>query len=190
LHNRRTASAIRLKALTVLGRLRARRGDPDPWSLLNEALELAGPQADGEHLCPLYAGRVETAWLALPRRRFSPVVQSIRLRHFDTTFTAQVGAGRAASRSLMHTQKGTLAYTVPFYPVALNGAGTSTRIYGDVAAGSGNAEGEEGVRLRSFGVRTSATSPIAPGSCVATQTSSSGPRSTVTGARRISGGND
>ena len=60
-----------------------------------------------------------------------------QMRHFDTTFTAQVGAGRAASRSLMHTQKGTLAYTVPFYPVALNGAGTSTRIYGDVAAGSG-----------------------------------------------------
>jgi DNA-binding CsgD family transcriptional regulator len=59
----RTANVIRLKALTVLGRLRARRGEADPWSPLDEALELAGSQTDGEHLCALYAGRVEAAWL-------------------------------------------------------------------------------------------------------------------------------
>ncbi len=63
LGERRTASVIRLKALTVLGRLRARRGDPDPWSLLDEALELAGPQGEREQLCALQAGRVEAAWL-------------------------------------------------------------------------------------------------------------------------------
>jgi hypothetical protein len=179
-----------LKALTVLGRLRARRGDPDPWSLLNEALEPAGPQADGNTCARCMRGESRRHGSRSHGGGFRRSYSRSDCVTLDATFTAQVGAGRAASRSLMHTQKGTLAYTVPFYPVALNGAGTSTRIYGDVAAGSGNAEGEEGVRLGSFGVRTSATSPIAPGSCVATQTSSSGPRSTVTGERRISGGDD
>lgn len=59
----RTAGVIRLKALTVLGRLRARRGDPDPWSLLDEAIELAGPQIEREQQCALLAGRIEAAWL-------------------------------------------------------------------------------------------------------------------------------
>jgi len=59
----RTAGIIRLKALTVLGRLRARRGDPDPWSLLDEAFELIGPQGEREQLCALQAGRIEAAWL-------------------------------------------------------------------------------------------------------------------------------
>jgi ATP/maltotriose-dependent transcriptional regulator MalT len=60
---RRTASVIRLKALTVLGRLRARRGDPDPWSLLDEARELTGPQTEREQFDALQAGRIEAAWL-------------------------------------------------------------------------------------------------------------------------------
>jgi DNA-binding CsgD family transcriptional regulator/tetratricopeptide (TPR) repeat protein len=58
-----TASVIRLKALTVLGRLRARVGDSDPWSLLDEALELTGPQTEREQLYALHAGRIEAAWL-------------------------------------------------------------------------------------------------------------------------------
>lgn len=63
LGERRTAGVIRLKALSVLGRLRARRGDHDPWSLLDEALGLSGPQGEREQLCSLQAGRVEAAWL-------------------------------------------------------------------------------------------------------------------------------
>jgi DNA-binding CsgD family transcriptional regulator/tetratricopeptide (TPR) repeat protein len=62
LGERRTAGVIRLKALTVLGRLRARRGDADPWSLLDEALALSRP-GEREQLCALRAGRVEAAWL-------------------------------------------------------------------------------------------------------------------------------
>jgi ATP/maltotriose-dependent transcriptional regulator MalT len=63
LGERRTAGVIRLKALTVLGRLRARRGDTDPWSLLDEALALSGSQGERDLLCALRAGRVEAAWL-------------------------------------------------------------------------------------------------------------------------------
>jgi hypothetical protein len=39
-------NTARVQALTVLGRLRARRGEPDPWAFLDEALELALPQND------------------------------------------------------------------------------------------------------------------------------------------------
>jgi DNA-binding CsgD family transcriptional regulator/tetratricopeptide (TPR) repeat protein len=58
----RTGSRIRVKVLTVLGRLQARAGDSDPWLLLDEALALASPQ-DPELLTPLHASRIEAAWL-------------------------------------------------------------------------------------------------------------------------------
>ena len=49
-------------ALAVKGRLRARRGDPDPWSPLDEALALAGPEL--QRCEPVAVARAETAWLA------------------------------------------------------------------------------------------------------------------------------
>jgi len=58
----RTGSRIRVRVLTVLGRLHARAGDSDPWMLLDEALALASPR-DGEVLIPLHAARIEAAWL-------------------------------------------------------------------------------------------------------------------------------
>jgi DNA-binding CsgD family transcriptional regulator len=54
-------------ALTVTGRLRARRGDPDPWSLLDEALELSRPEL--QRLEPIAVARAEAAWLAGSRER-------------------------------------------------------------------------------------------------------------------------
>jgi DNA-binding CsgD family transcriptional regulator len=60
----RTARRIRVGALTTLGRLQARRGDRDAWALLDEALALAGPEADAEALIPLHTARVEAASLA------------------------------------------------------------------------------------------------------------------------------
>ena len=61
-----TAAIVRARGLTVLGRLRARRGDHDPWSPLDEADALG--VSDN---VPLAAARAETAWLAgdLPRAR-------------------------------------------------------------------------------------------------------------------------
>jgi len=57
------ANTARVQALTVLGRLRARRGDPDPWAFLDDALERALPQNDLLVVCPLWATRAEAAWL-------------------------------------------------------------------------------------------------------------------------------
>ncbi|HEY6797783.1 MAG TPA: AAA family ATPase [Kineosporiaceae bacterium] len=55
-------SVSRILPLTVLGLVRARRGDPEQWSVLDEALSLS------ERACPLQSGlvleaRAEAAWL-------------------------------------------------------------------------------------------------------------------------------
>ena len=53
----------RIVALTVLGRLRARRGDPDARAPLEEAWELATQTGDLQRTWPVAAGRAEQAWL-------------------------------------------------------------------------------------------------------------------------------
>jgi DNA-binding CsgD family transcriptional regulator len=53
----------RMTALTVLGRLRARRGDPGVWDALDEALELAHQTGHLQRLWPAAAARAEAAWL-------------------------------------------------------------------------------------------------------------------------------
>jgi DNA-binding CsgD family transcriptional regulator len=64
-----TALVDRIEPLYVLGRLRARRGDPDAWSPLAEALELAAPRNELQHIGNLRAVRAETAWLEGDRKR-------------------------------------------------------------------------------------------------------------------------
>ena len=54
-------------ALTVTARLRARRGDPDPWSPLDEARALAGQEF--QRIEPVAVACAETAWLAGDRDR-------------------------------------------------------------------------------------------------------------------------
>jgi DNA-binding CsgD family transcriptional regulator/tetratricopeptide (TPR) repeat protein len=54
----------RIVALTVLGRLRARRGDPDPAALLEQAWDLAIRTGDLQRTWPVAAGRAEAACLA------------------------------------------------------------------------------------------------------------------------------
>jgi DNA-binding CsgD family transcriptional regulator len=63
--NRAAASTIsRTMALLALGRLRARRGDPDVWTALDEATALAEPTATLQRVAPVRAARAEAAWLA------------------------------------------------------------------------------------------------------------------------------
>jgi DNA-binding CsgD family transcriptional regulator len=54
----------RIVGLTVVGTLRARRGDPDVMTALDEALDLACPTGEVQRLGPLFAARAEAAWLA------------------------------------------------------------------------------------------------------------------------------
>jgi DNA-binding CsgD family transcriptional regulator/tetratricopeptide (TPR) repeat protein len=53
----------RIHALVALGQLRARRGDPDPWEPLDEALAHAEPRHELQWLVPVAAARAEAAWL-------------------------------------------------------------------------------------------------------------------------------
>jgi DNA-binding CsgD family transcriptional regulator len=62
---RQEISAIsRMMALLALGRLRARRGDPDVWNVLDEGLAMAEPTATLQRIGPIRAARAEAAWLA------------------------------------------------------------------------------------------------------------------------------
>jgi len=56
-------SMARIPALCVLALVRARRGDPDFWPLLDEALALGEPTAQFQHIAPVAAARAEAAWL-------------------------------------------------------------------------------------------------------------------------------
>jgi DNA-binding CsgD family transcriptional regulator len=53
----------RLAALVALGQLRARRGDPDPWGPLDEALSIARPAGELQVHVGVAAARAEAAWL-------------------------------------------------------------------------------------------------------------------------------
>jgi DNA-binding NarL/FixJ family response regulator len=63
LRDRRTWPVPRIFALTVLALVRARRGDPDVWPALDEALALAEPTAELQRLGPVATARAEAAWL-------------------------------------------------------------------------------------------------------------------------------
>jgi DNA-binding CsgD family transcriptional regulator/tetratricopeptide (TPR) repeat protein len=53
----------RVHALVALGLVRARRGDPDPWTPLDEALEHALPRRELQWIAPVAIARAEAAWL-------------------------------------------------------------------------------------------------------------------------------
>jgi DNA-binding CsgD family transcriptional regulator len=54
---------LRMGPLTVLGLVRARRGDPDPWGPLDEALAIARESGELQMIVGVAAARAEAAWL-------------------------------------------------------------------------------------------------------------------------------
>jgi DNA-binding CsgD family transcriptional regulator/tetratricopeptide (TPR) repeat protein len=54
---------VRFSALTVLGLLRARRGEPGAQALLDEALAIATPTRELQRIVPVAAARAEAAWI-------------------------------------------------------------------------------------------------------------------------------
>ena len=65
----RTAGMAPLIALTVLGQVRARRGDPEVWEPLDRAFEMAEPSGELQRLALVAAARAEAAWLARDPQR-------------------------------------------------------------------------------------------------------------------------
>jgi DNA-binding CsgD family transcriptional regulator/tetratricopeptide (TPR) repeat protein len=64
-------------ALVVLGRIRARRGDPGVWPLLDEAMSIAVAAAELQRTAPVAAGRLEAAWLAGDARPEVPFARAV-----------------------------------------------------------------------------------------------------------------
>ena len=63
LRDPRSAPVPRVLALSVAGLVRARRGDPEVWPLLDEAWALAEPTGELQRVEPAAAARAEAAWL-------------------------------------------------------------------------------------------------------------------------------
>jgi DNA-binding CsgD family transcriptional regulator len=95
---RPTVSAIsRIVALTALGRLRTRRGDPDTDAALDEALELAVQTDTLQRLAPVRAARAEAAWLAGDRARTraeARAAHELALRHRHKWFSGELAFWR------------------------------------------------------------------------------------------------
>jgi DNA-binding CsgD family transcriptional regulator/tetratricopeptide (TPR) repeat protein len=64
LHHPRCTGIARMVAVTVLGKLRARRGDPGVGELLDEGLSLARDNGHLQRLWPAAVARAEAAWPA------------------------------------------------------------------------------------------------------------------------------
>jgi predicted ATPase/DNA-binding CsgD family transcriptional regulator len=60
----RLAAPSRIQPMLVLGRIRARRGEPGVWEVLDEARRLAGGTNELQRLGPVAIARAEAAWLA------------------------------------------------------------------------------------------------------------------------------
>lgn len=58
------SAPTRITAQSVIGRLRARRGDPDPWVPLDDVSELASRAEEVQRILPVALARAEGSWLA------------------------------------------------------------------------------------------------------------------------------
>ena len=63
LRNPRSAPVIHALGGAVQGLIRARRGDPESWPVLDTALAHAAPPGELQQLAPVAAARAEAAWL-------------------------------------------------------------------------------------------------------------------------------
>lgn len=71
----RCTGISRMVVVTVLGKLRARRGDPGVWEALDESIALARENGHLQRLWPAAVARAEAAWLAGDLRPEVPVLE-------------------------------------------------------------------------------------------------------------------
>jgi DNA-binding CsgD family transcriptional regulator len=62
--DRSSSPLPRITALTIIGLVRARRGDPGQWAALDEAAELAFENGELQWTAPITAARAEAMWLS------------------------------------------------------------------------------------------------------------------------------
>jgi DNA-binding CsgD family transcriptional regulator/tetratricopeptide (TPR) repeat protein len=87
----------RIVGLVALGRVRARRGDADVASVLDEALALATQTGTLQRIAPVRAARAEAAWLAGDRARAAAeaaVAYPLATMHCHRWFTGELAFWR------------------------------------------------------------------------------------------------
>ncbi|HEY7049680.1 MAG TPA: LuxR C-terminal-related transcriptional regulator [Jatrophihabitantaceae bacterium] len=81
----------RLPALTVLGTIKIRRGDPDGHAMLVDALRVAESCGEFQRVAPLTTALAEEAWLADDTATARRLLGSLLDRSRDTTHPREVG---------------------------------------------------------------------------------------------------
>jgi DNA-binding CsgD family transcriptional regulator len=115
----RTSISPRITALTVLGLVRARRGDPGHRPLLDEAWGLARPTGEVGRLGPVAAARAEAAWcpyeaalcLADADDEVRPRLALNELLGLEARPAAAIVARRLRERGVMSLPRGPRATT-------------------------------------------------------------------------------
>jgi DNA-binding CsgD family transcriptional regulator len=158
------AAPSRITPLVVLGRLRARRGDPDPWTPLEEALELATATGEVQRLAPVAIARAEARWLAGEPEKVdaeTAAALALALEHGDRWSTGELQAWRR--RAGLEDEIAPEAVAAPFQPeLGAEAAAELWRALGcPYEAALTMAESEEGQRrglreLQQLGARPAA----------------------------------
>ena len=93
-------------ALLVLALVRARRGDPESWALLDEAQEIAASVGDLQFLAPAAGARAEAAWLeGRPDGVLAETEEAfaLALRLGELSFLGELACWRARAGALPET---------------------------------------------------------------------------------------
>lgn len=133
LRYQRQAPLLRILALTVLGLVRARRGDPGQWAALDEAIAAAGSSDELQLVAPVATARAEAAWL---EGRHESVAT-------ETTFVLDLALRRdsgwvsgelALWRRRAGLEESSPADLAPPYALALAGASAEAAAWWEAAA--------------------------------------------------------
>jgi DNA-binding CsgD family transcriptional regulator/tetratricopeptide (TPR) repeat protein len=93
----RTLPLARLFALIVLGRVRARRGDPGVWEPLDEALAIAAPTGEVQQVCSVAVASSEAALLdgdAAAAREHTQRAYELALEHGHSWWIGELAVAR------------------------------------------------------------------------------------------------
>ena len=100
----------RTVALVTLALVRARRGDPDAWPLLDEARELSEPTGELPRIAPVAAARGEAAWLNGRRDTVADETESA----FQLALPGVVPWGLGDSQSFVGARESRTSFTKRF----------------------------------------------------------------------------
>lgn len=87
----RSSTVPRIHALTVTASVRARRGEPGIWELLDEAFALAEPTGELQRIWPVAAARAEAAWLAGDLAAIDPMTDAAYELALDRAVSWAIG---------------------------------------------------------------------------------------------------